>query len=179
MLIKINLNNLRHATILWPFYNITLTPSFVMTSIILTTSMIASVMLIAPFASGNFGGIMQQSLADPLAGPCQDGATINPTTFKCDTPVSDPICPDLYTYVKSGDECRTRSEGLPTPVPATCPEGATLNTASDKCVTSSDPIGKIPLCHIAKDKLVDIEVSVNALPAHLAHGDTLGPCERS
>jgi len=34
--------------------------------------------------------------------------------------------------------------------------------------------GKVTLCHKGK---VTITVSANAVPAHLAHGDTLGPCE--
>src|SRR4051794_36715453 len=37
---------------------------------------------------------------------------------------------------------------------------------------AADQYGKVTLCH----KGHEISVSRNALPAHLAHGDTIGPC---
>jgi hypothetical protein len=33
--------------------------------------------------------------------------------------------------------------------------------------------GKVDVCHWANHKYVEINVSVNALPAHLGHGDVL------
>ena len=41
------------------------------------------------------------------------------------------------------------------------------------------PAGKVTICHHThsqKNPTVTITVSVNALPAHLNHGDTVGPC---
>jgi hypothetical protein len=39
------------------------------------------------------------------------------------------------------------------------------------------PYGKVTICHRADDsQTVTITVSQAALPAHLRHGDTIGPC---
>ena len=39
------------------------------------------------------------------------------------------------------------------------------------------PYGKVTICHHADSKrFVTITVSEAAVPAHLAHGDTVGPC---
>ncbi|MGH2468069.1 MAG: hypothetical protein ACRDGL_10140, partial [Candidatus Limnocylindrales bacterium] len=35
------------------------------------------------------------------------------------------------------------------------------------------PAGKVNICHFASHKYVEINVSVHAEPAHLAHGDVL------
>lgn len=44
------------------------------------------------------------------------------------------------------------------------------------------PAGKVTICHhthSAKNPFVTITVSVHALPAHLKHGDTIGPCSQA
>ena len=44
----------------------------------------------------------------------------------------------------------------------------------------ADPDGKVTICHIPPgnpEHPITISVSQNAVPAHLAHGDTEGPCE--
>jgi uncharacterized membrane protein len=43
----------------------------------------------------------------------------------------------------------------------------------------ADSAGKVDVCHIPPGNPANahvINVSVNAVPAHLAHGDTLGEC---
>jgi hypothetical protein len=44
---------------------------------------------------------------------------------------------------------------------------------------SADSQGKVDICHIPPGNPANahtINVSVNAIPAHLAHGDTIGEC---
>lgn len=36
---------------------------------------------------------------------------------------------------------------------------------------AAPPQGKVDICHWANHKFVEISVAVNAMPAHLAHGD--------
>jgi hypothetical protein len=38
---------------------------------------------------------------------------------------------------------------------------------------ASPPQGKTTICHVAGSKMVSISVSNSAMPAHMAHGDTL------
>jgi hypothetical protein len=48
-------------------------------------------------------------------------------------------------------------------------------------VVSADSQGKVDICHIPPgnpDNAHTINVSVNAIPAHLAHGDRLGSCDQ-
>ena len=45
--------------------------------------------------------------------------------------------------------------------------------------TQADSQGKVDICHIPPGNPANahtINVSVNAVPAHLDHGDTVGPC---
>ncbi|MFL6233528.1 MAG: hypothetical protein ACJ76N_10380 [Thermoanaerobaculia bacterium] len=47
-------------------------------------------------------------------------------------------------------------------------------------VVSADSPGKVDICHIPPgnpDNAHTINVSVRAIPAHLAHGDRLGDCD--
>jgi hypothetical protein len=46
-------------------------------------------------------------------------------------------------------------------------------------VAFGEKLGKVDICHIPPGNPANahtINVSENAVPAHLAHGDTLGPC---
>lgn len=69
-------------------------------------------------------------------------------------------------------------------VPLQCPTGQ--ECLNGQCVTTNDPCadldgdGKILICHIPPGNpgnAKTIKISVNALPAHLAHGDYCGPCK--
>jgi hypothetical protein len=58
--------------------------------------------------------------------------------------------------------------------------GAELDGLSHKTPTSDQyPTAKVTICHHThsqKNPFVTITVSQNAVPAHLRHGDTIGPC---
>jgi hypothetical protein len=54
-----------------------------------------------------------------------------------------------------------------------CAAGETCNEDTDSCDVVED---KVTLCHVAGKKVHTINVGAAAVPAHLAHGDTLGPC---
>jgi hypothetical protein len=56
---------------------------------------------------------------------------------------------------------------------------ATSLTTADCPFISGAMLGKVDVCHIPPGNPANahtINVSENAVPAHLAHGDTLGPC---
>jgi len=62
---------------------------------------------------------------------------------------------------------------------ATTSDTTTTTTASDTSVTTETAPSKALVCHLTHSKKKPshtINVSVNAVPAHLAHGDTLGAC---
>jgi hypothetical protein len=59
--------------------------------------------------------------------------------------------------------------------------GAAVSPTSPASVTAQYP-KKVTICHRTKSKknpYVTIRVSRNAVPAHLRHGDGIGPCPRA
>jgi hypothetical protein len=65
------------------------------------------------------------------------------------------------------------------------PDCFTICLEGDGCIfenviLSCEPGTKVTICHVPPgnpENAHEITVSINALPAHLAHGDTIGPCE--
>jgi len=71
------------------------------------------------------------------------------------------------TLNPSNDECEAD------PQASQCGEGTTLNPSTNVCEANiCEP--KVDVCHKNKTTM---NISLNALPTHLNHGDTVGPCE--
>lgn len=50
---------------------------------------------------------------------------------------------------------------------------ATILVGFAATAAAGGPGGKVDVCHFASHKYVEINVSANALPAHLRHGDVM------
>ncbi len=58
---------------------------------------------------------------------------------------------------------------------------AMVTIATMFTTATAEPMDRVEICHVNSDDpteppMVTIMVSGNAVPAHLAHGDTLGAC---
>lgn len=101
----------------------------------------------------------------------QDGYACRPEPEQC------PTCP-TDTCSTEGYACRPSPEECPNPNPV-CPEGQTCK-AEETC--PDDDSQWVTLCHLPPGNPANahtIKVGASAVPAHLAHGDTLGPCNCS
>ncbi len=56
--------------------------------------------------------------------------------------------------------------------------GLTFSQAAFAGQSGGGPPGKVTICHVDQETGEEITITVGApaVPAHLAHGDTLGPC---
>ncbi len=104
---------------------------------------------------------------------CDDG--VGCTVDTCDvvngtcvhTP-DDAACPDDHLFCNGQEICDPIDGCISTGNP--CPEHTACNEETDTCESEA---GKVTICHKGKRT---ISVGAPAVPAHLAHGDTLGPC---
>ena len=104
---------------------------------------------------------------------CDDGVdctvdTCDEVADECANTPDDNACPDDGLFCTGEEICDPAAGCVSTGDP--CPEGMTCNEDTDTCDIVT---GKVTLCHKGKKTKT---VSVNALPDHLGHGDTLGPC---
>jgi len=118
---------------------------------------------------------------DVAVGTCQPGTSVDCddgvacTVDACDevndicmnTP-DDASCDDDGSFCSGQEICDPVNGCISTGEP--CPEGSVCNEVTDICDSVAE---NVTICH--KDKNT-IAVGAAAVPAHLAHGDTLGPC---
>jgi cysteine-rich repeat protein len=111
---------------------------------------------------------------------CDDGVacTIDSCDEVADACVNTPndnLCPDDGLFCTGVEVCDMLAGCVSTGDP--CPGGTTCNDDTDTCEGVPD---KVVICHIPPgnpDNEHTIRVDAAALPAHLAHGDFIGPCD--
>jgi len=104
---------------------------------------------------------------------CDDGVactvdTCDEVNDACVNTPDDTACPDDGLFCTGQEICDPVDGCVSTGDP--CPAGTVCNEATDTCDREDQ---KEILCHKGKNT---ITVGAAAVPAHLAHGDTLGPC---
>ncbi len=109
---------------------------------------------------------------DPMLGPLQDngGPTLTHALLE-GSPAIDPI--PIKDCVVDNDQ-----RGVLRPQGDGCDIGSYELEPADPCA-DDDGDGRVTICHVPPGNTGNahtINVSVNALPKHLAHGDTCGPC---
>jgi hypothetical protein len=104
---------------------------------------------------------------------CDDRVTCTVDTCdevndQCVNTPDDAACPDDGLFCTGDEICDPAAGCVSTGDP--CPEGTVCNEDTDMCDMVAE---KVTLCHKGKNT---IAVGAAAVPAHLRHGDTLGPC---
>jgi hypothetical protein len=119
---------------------------------------------------------------DTATGTCQPGTpvdcddgfdctvdTCDEVNDECANTPDDAVCPDDGLFCTGQEICDPAAGCVSTGDP--CPEGTTCNEDTDVCDTLATM--KVTICHKGKKT---ISVGAQAVPEHLAHGDTIGPC---
>jgi hypothetical protein len=118
-----------------------------------------------------FGGYALVEVEDDKLGVIgqSSGETLTRTTTLTETTTNNAsmtlidIEPGCICLVSEFDDSLTVTVGTPTPTPTPTATPTPMPT----------PMGKVTVCHRGKNS---ISLPANAVPAHLAHGDTLGAC---
>ncbi len=137
--------------------------------------------------SCGFTEVTDLVVADAMLGPLQDNGGPTETHDLLDgSPAIDAgsaDCPPPATDQRGvarpqGAGCdigsvESMSAPPPTPTPTATPTPTPTPTATFTPKATPIPLKKVAMCHHGKHS---ISASANAVPAHLAHGDTLGAC---
>lgn len=98
-----------------------------------------------------------------------DDSQHTPTTLPTNTSSATPTATAVIESTNTPVQVPTHTS---TPEPASTPSPAPTNTPEPPPTDTPMPEEKVVICHNG----TTIEVDTNAVAAHLAHGDTLGPC---
>ena len=140
----------------------------------------------------------------PGSNPCENGEVCLEGFDRCAECVTDADCNDgnlctteecqglcVYTFLPTNTPCpddefcngeeTCDGRGTCTAGEPPCPPGVVCDEVVDRCTECDDeaPNGRRIICHIPPGNPVNartLRVGQAAVPAHLAHGDTPGPC---
>jgi hypothetical protein len=131
-----------------------------------------------PLVEDCFNGIDddEDGLAD-CADPDCEGAR----NGACETGLPGACAAGTLTCIAGGQQCSQTNQ----PVPEICDDG--LDNDCDGLIDAADPDcaiekDKVTICHIPRGnpaRAHTIIIDADSLPNHLAHGDTIGPCENN
>ncbi len=133
-------------------------------------------------ATINEGLPCDDTLACNVGETCQTGVCTGGAAQDCtgtgDQCNADSTCDPAGAEGNCDTAGATINEGLPCDDMLACNEGQTCQTGVCTCGTAPEG-DRVTICHVPPDSADGahtITIPENAVPSHLAHGDSLGPC---